>query len=85
MPEDISIAMAVYNHEATVADFEGRGVRLYFAKFSEFKYGTTINNCEANLSILDVMMWNSPKEIMAGLKLGAKLDRAWCVNETTVR
>jgi len=60
-----------------VLEFENRGVLLYFAEFSEFKYDTSLNTYEPNLSILDVMMWNSPEDIIAGLKLGTKLVKAY--------
>jgi hypothetical protein len=51
-----------------VLDFLLRDTFLYFAEFSGFKYDTLLNSYEPNLSILDVMMWNSPEDIMAGLK-----------------
>jgi hypothetical protein len=51
-----------------VSDFQSRDTFLYFAEFSGFKYDTLLNSYEPNLSILDVMMWNSAEDIMAGLK-----------------
>jgi hypothetical protein len=59
-----------------VSAFQARDILLYFSEFSEFKYGTRLNIYEPNLSILDVMMWNSSEDIMAGLKLGTKLVKA---------
>ena len=45
------------------AAFKDRGISLQFAKFSEFAYSTGPYDYEPNLSILDVMMWNSPSLI----------------------
>lgn len=41
--------------------------------FSNFEYKVLPYQCEAGLSILDVMMWNSPKEVLSGLRVGGKL------------
>lgn len=59
-----------------LSDFQERNISLYFAEFSEFKYDTSVYNYEPNLSILDVMMWNSPEVILGGLKLETKLVKA---------
>lgn len=40
--------------------FTRRGISLHFAKTKEFVYDTTPYQYEPNLSILDVLMWNSP-------------------------
>lgn len=61
----------------TVSDFGSRGICLYFSEFTEFTYETSLNTYEPNLSILDVMMWNSPEDIMAGLRSGIKLVEAF--------
>lgn len=42
------------------AEFSRRGIALHFAKFTEFVYSTAPYQYEPNLSILDVLMWNSP-------------------------
>ncbi|WP_415391191.1 WbqC family protein [Porticoccus sp. Uisw_050_02] len=46
-----------------VADFKKREIALYFAEFSDFKYITKPYQYEPHLSVLDVMMWNSPDDI----------------------
>lgn len=56
--------------------FRRRGVILYFAEFAEFKYATRSYSYEPNLSILDVMMWNSAEEITAALRAGTTLTKA---------
>ncbi|NOT14054.1 MAG: WbqC family protein [Methylotenera sp.] len=52
-----------------VGDFEKKEIALYFAEFSEFKYTTKSYQYEPHLSILDVMMWNSPDEISEALSV----------------
>ena len=59
-----------------ISDFKARNIHLYFSEFSGFTYDTPAYNFEPNLSILDVMMWNSPEVILDGLKLGTKLVKA---------
>ena len=56
--------------------FRQRNIALYFVEFAEFKYATPSYSYEPHLSILDVMMWNSPEEIVARLKQGTKLVKA---------
>lgn len=56
--------------------FEELDISLYFAEFSEFKYKTPPYQYEPHLSVLDVMMWNSPAEIMAAIKQGTTLLKA---------
>ena len=56
--------------------FKKGGITLHFVEFNEFKYTTSSYCYEPHLSILDVMMWNSPEEIMAGIKQGTKLIKA---------
>jgi hypothetical protein len=41
-------------------EFTRRGVSLHFAQATEFVYDTAPYQYEPNLSILDVLMWNSP-------------------------
>jgi hypothetical protein len=57
--------------------FHEKEVSLYLAEFTGFNYATASYCSESHLSILDVMMWNSPEDIMLGLKLGTKLIKAW--------
>jgi hypothetical protein len=59
-----------------VLRFRNYGIALLFAEFSEFKYETSPYVYEGHLSILDVMMWNSPVDIAAALKRGCNLNRA---------
>jgi hypothetical protein len=56
--------------------FKQTGITLYFAEFAEFAYATAPYTYEPHLSILDVMMWNSPESIHAHLKKGTTLLKA---------
>ncbi len=56
--------------------FQQRGVSLFFAEFEEFRYVTTPYIYEPSLSIIDVMMWNSPEDIAIALKQGSTLIKA---------
>ena len=49
-------------------DFATRGVRLEFLRAQEFVYETGPFAFIPNLSILDVLMWNSPDVVSAALK-----------------
>lgn len=44
-------------------EFKKRNIRLGFTRVPEFSYDCTPYQFESNLSILDVLMWNSPKTI----------------------
>ena len=57
-------------------EFQQRGVSLFFAEFEKFEYSTTPYSYEPHLSILDVMMWNTPEDIVAALKHGTTLIEA---------
>ncbi|PCJ83922.1 MAG: hypothetical protein COA54_14645 [Thiotrichaceae bacterium] len=59
-----------------VSVFQQRGITLYFSEFSVYGYSTPSYDFEPHLSILDVMMWNSPEDITAALKQGTTLVRA---------
>lgn len=48
--------------------FDSRGITLEFLTFSDFVYSTRGMEFIPNLSILDVMMWNSPETIRSALK-----------------
>lgn len=56
--------------------FNQHGIGLYFAKFESFDYPAAPYDFEPDLSILDVMMWNSPEDIAKGIKAGLKLHKA---------
>jgi hypothetical protein len=56
--------------------FQDRGISLLFADFTEFEYATTPYSYEPHLSILDTMMWNAPRDIVAALKSGTTLLEA---------
>ena len=53
--------------------FRRFGVDLYLADFREFKYATFPWAYQPNLSILDVLMWNSPSEIRSSISSGTSL------------
>ena len=44
-------------------DFARHGIRLGFLQFDEFRYDTGPYAFEPGLSILDVLMWNSPQRV----------------------
>ncbi|MFT6834801.1 MAG: hypothetical protein ACJA0H_000833 [Francisellaceae bacterium] len=46
-----------------VSEFEQFRIDLYFLDFLSYQYDTNPYDFESNLSILDVMMWNSPEKI----------------------
>ena len=48
-------------------DFSKHGIDLEFLSFSEFVYDTGPFAFEPNLSILDVLMWNSPEQVKTAL------------------
>lgn len=54
-------------------DFIDFGISLSFSKFDEFKYSTTPYEYHESLSILDVMMWNSPESILNAISLNHNL------------
>lgn len=58
-----------------LSDFQRNGLTFYLAEFEAFKYATPSFFYEPNLSILDVMMWNSPKEIVSGINRGITLTK----------
>jgi hypothetical protein len=55
------------------ADFANAGVVLEFLDFAPFIYDTCPYNFEKDLSILDVLMWNSPSEVMQGIRRNSSL------------
>lgn len=60
----------------SVEDFISRGVDLYFAEVSTFIYPVKHYEYQPHLSILDVLMWNSPQEIRAAIATNVNLKRA---------
>ena len=59
-------------------DFEKRGVQLEFLGTGDFVYKTRSFAFIPNLSILDVLMWNSLEVVRAALKTVATVVRADC-------
>jgi WbqC-like protein len=55
------------------ADFADAGVSLEFLDFASFIYDTPPCNFEKDLSILDVLMWNSPDAIVQGIRKNSSL------------
>jgi WbqC-like protein family len=58
------------------AEFSRRGVDLYFAKTKEFSYTPSPFKYEPNLSILDVLMWNSPTAVGDAIRQCVELVHA---------
>lgn len=58
------------------SQFAARGVALHFLKTSEFRYDTAPYQFEPHLSILDVLMWNDPKTVLAHIRPGSALLKA---------
>lgn len=59
-----------------LAEFARRGISLYFAKPSELVYGTAPYQYEPNLSILDVLMWNTPTVVAEAVRNGPVIMRS---------
>ena len=57
-------------------DFERRGVRLEFLKTEDFVYETGPFAFIPNLSIIDVLMWNSPDAVRKALTTVATAVKA---------
>jgi WbqC-like protein family len=55
------------------AEFTGQGVALQFLDFKPFIYDTPGYKFEENLSILDVLMWNSPDAIVQAIRVPSML------------
>ena len=55
------------------SDFSKRGVALRFLEFTPFIYDTPGYKFEENLSILDVLMWNSPDAIVQAIRENSSL------------
>lgn len=58
------------------AAFERHGIELNFAEPKEFIYSTAPYHFEPNLSVLDVLMWNSPETVADAVRNGVSVERA---------
>jgi hypothetical protein len=56
-----------------LSDFDRHGVSLRFLDFASFVYVTAGYRFEENLSILDVLMWNSPEAIVQAIRENSSL------------
>lgn len=54
-------------------EFTARGIELNFLQFSEFAYSTNRYEYQPHLSILDVLMWNSPQQVRDALRTNCKI------------
>lgn len=54
-------------------DFAAREISLEFLSFKGFVYETNPYRFEAGLSILDVLMWNSPEVVVDAIRTGTTL------------
>lgn len=59
-----------------VESFRRLGMELFYSSFSLEKYDTKESEFISGLSVLDVMMWNSPEQIRAMLTSSHKLTKA---------
>lgn len=57
-------------------DFVSRNISLEFLSFEAFVYETNPYQFESGLSILDVMMWNSPQSIVEAMRSGTTVSAA---------
>jgi WbqC-like protein family len=58
------------------ADFTRYGIELQFLDFTPFVYSTPGYTFESGLSILDVLMWNSPAAVTRAVRESATLSAA---------
>ena len=56
--------------------FDDIGVSLVFLSMAEFRYETKPFEFIPHLSIIDVLMWNSPESIRNAIKMCASIDHA---------
>jgi hypothetical protein len=57
-------------------EFSRRGIKLLFAETTLFPYATGPYKFEPALSILDVLMWNSPQQVADAIHEGTRLSPA---------
>ncbi|MGI4944067.1 MAG: WbqC family protein, partial [Janthinobacterium lividum] len=50
------------------ADFARHGVALHFAETRPFAYPTPGAGFVPDLSILDVLLWNTPEQVLAAVR-----------------
>jgi hypothetical protein len=62
------------------ADFANAGIRLRFLRMPSVTYPTNGFGFEPDLSILDVLMWNSPAQVKALLEAAELIDAADAAN-----
>jgi hypothetical protein len=55
--------------------FDDLGVSLAFLSMAEFRYDTKPFEFIPNLSIIDVLMWNSPETVRGAIKMCASIDQ----------
>jgi hypothetical protein len=60
------------------AEFDDRGVELLFLESPTFDYGVGTYDFEPNLSVLDVLMWNSPEEVRRAIDTARVLPADAC-------
>ena len=65
-------------------DFTQKHIELHAMSFSSFEYETGSMDFEKNLSILDVMMWNSPSTIRQKMKELSLITRIPCSSSSSV-
>jgi hypothetical protein len=58
------------------ADFADAGIRLRFLRMPPLTYSTNGFGFEPDLSILDVLMWNTPAQVIAMLETAELIDTA---------
>lgn len=59
-----------------ISVFQRHGISLYFSEFYGFEYATDPYSYEPNLSVIDVIMWNSPDVILSALKERTRMSMA---------
>ena len=62
------------------AEFTSRSVSLHFAQFKEFVYSVTPYQFEPNLSVLDVLMWNSPTVVTEAVRTCVEISQSDAVD-----
>ena len=65
-------------------DFDCLGIALKFLEFSDFAYCTGTYRYQPGLSIIDVMMWNSPQAIRSAVASNTRIIDAISIPQTLV-
>lgn len=63
--------------------FEEIGVSLAFLSMAEFKYDTGPFEFIPHLSIIDVLMWNSPETVRNAIKMCASIERVSSIEQSS--